>query len=525
MSKINVYILHLLTITTYFVDIRSNCTKESVPLDTKLKVPNDDIEKIVKFRKGTTFKIKDSINKRIGEVTHGSIMIMKDIGENIEERVVYLKSLKRSSEKYIIKIITKRDGVPYTEEFIIEDSHGNKTCTTVMRDAIDVNIRNVDDSCVKTTYSQSYWYEYSIRNELNTQYRIGNILDGETPVVRDHGDLNVRMRFFHVSEPGLIESLLSRCIPFLAPSKPTLIRVFTYYYMGERSFDEYVESRQGGKRSYVELVRESFDLNLARRNSKHFKKYKIDSETFVHSISDEYKNNKKIGKVMNNNILIVDDSTDVRLRSVYTYVYDKYFEHVEVKSCYKKGDCRRCKYILEDNKYSETVCKMDKDGTQDVGSSSRVFESKEQLETRVTKKANTYTTDVVSFEDKGESPNQIVVDITDGEPREFTIDVMPQTGAKYYSLNKEYTGKDLYLRISEDNELITTIHLYKTNEVNFIVKSEGNGKKRVFVWVKCGLELYKGHDFVIIDTLSQAVDYKSRMLPKNNREFIRTMVN
>ncbi|UKJ88561.1 hypothetical protein MACJ_001805 [Theileria orientalis] len=509
----------------YYVVLPSKCMKEPVSLDAKLKVPNDDIDKIVKFRKGTTFKIKDSMNKRIGEVTYGSITIMKDLGDDVDERVVYLNALKRSSERYIIKIITKRGEVPHTEEFIIEDGLKNKTCTKVLRDAIDVNIRNVDDTCVKTTYSQTYWYQYSIRNELNIQYRIGNIFDGETPVVRDSGDLNVRMRFFHVSESGIIESLLNRCIPFLVPLKPTLIRVFTYYYIGERSFDEYVESHQGGRRSYVELVRGSIDLNLARRNSKHFKRYKIDSETFVHSISDEYKNNKKIGKVTNNNILIVNDSTDVRLRSVYTYINDRYFEQVEVKSCYKKGDCRRCKYILEDSKYTETVCKMDRDSTQDIGSSSKVFASKENLETSVAKKANTYITDVVSFEDKGEKSNQIVVDLADGKPSEFTIDIMPQSGAKYYSLNKEFTGKDLYLKISEDKKLITTIHLYKTNEVHFIVKTEGNGKKRVFVWVKCGLELYKGHDFVIIDTLRQSVDYKSRMSHTNNKEFIATMVN
>nr|PVC53494.1 hypothetical protein MACL_00000029 [Theileria orientalis] len=512
-------------LATYFVVLPSNCTKEPVPLDAKLKVPNDDIEKIVKFRKGTTFKIKDSINKRIGEVTYGSITIMKDLEEDIDERVVYLNALKRSSERYLTKIVTKRGDVPYTEEFIVEDSHRTKTCTKVIRDPIDVNIRNVDDSCVKTTYSQTYWHEYSIRNELNTQYRIGNIFDGDTPVVRDSGDSNVRMRFFHVSESQLVESLLSRCIPFLVRSKPTLIRVFTYYYIGERSFDEYVESNQGGRRSYVELVRGSFDLNLARRNSKHFKRYKIDSETFVHSISDAYKNDKKIGKVINKNIVVIEDSTDVRLRSVYTYAYDKDFEQVEVKSCYKKGDCKRCKYILEDNKYSETACKRDRVGGQDVGSSSKVFESREVLETSVDKKANTYIADIVSFEDKGERPNQIVVDIAYGEPREFTIETMPQSGAKYYSLNKEYAGKDLYLRITEDATVITTIHLYKANEVHFIVKTGENGRKRVFVWVKCGLELFKGHDFVIIDTLKQSIEYKTSKLSTNSTEFIRTMVN
>ncbi|EAN30697.1 hypothetical protein TpMuguga_03g00856 [Theileria parva strain Muguga] len=500
-----------------------NSLKEVVNLDIKSNSLNEDIKKISKFRKWTTFKVIDPANKRIGEVKYGEIVIMKDTKDDISERIVYFKVLRRILEKYIIKVVTIINDVPRTDEFIIIDTEFDKKCIKIVREPIDVNIGRIDKTVLKVNNTIEGWTEYAIRNEITTQYRMGSIFEGNTVIVSDSSNTNIRLRYLHVSRHVGYGNIMHLCIPFLKNSYPKIVRVFTYYNEGERSFDEYVQTLRNGVKVYTELVRRSASLDLSSKNRKYIKKTRTESDNYLYLISDKYKNWWKIGKVTNKSLLIIDDDESVRLRSVYTHIDDLIYEFVEVKTCYKRGDCKKCKYVLEDNKYRESTCKLDMDDLKESASSGNVFSSDDKLSN--TNNQDKYMKGIVSFDKGKTSTNDIVVDVMNPTSNHFTIDMLPSSNGLFFSLNKELMGKDNYLRITKGDKSLVNVHLYKTSEVEFIVKMGENEEPRVLMWVKCGMELFKDNEVIVIDSLRNRAMYMSNKIDSKVKEFIDNIIN
>uniref|UniRef100_A0A3B0N5T6 Uncharacterized protein n=1 Tax=Theileria annulata TaxID=5874 RepID=A0A3B0N5T6_THEAN len=520
--KFDLYNLLILILLQGVVFPPSYSLKEPVNLDIKSYSLNDDIKKISKFRKWTTFKVTDPVNKRIGEVKYGAIIIMKDTTDDISERIVYFKVLRRLLEKYIVKIVSIIKDVPYTDEFIIIDTEFDKKCIKIQREPIDINIRRIDKTILNVNNSIEGWTEYSIRNEITSQYRMGSIFEGSTVIISDSTNSNIRLRYLHVTKDHSYSNMMHLCLPFLRVSYPKIVRVFTYYHEGERSFDEFVQTSRNGIKVYTELVRSSTNLDLSLKNNKYIKKTRTESDNYQHIISDRFKNWWKIGKVTNKSLLIVDDDESVRLRSVYTHIDDINFEFVEVKTCHKRGDCKKCKYVLENNTYKESTCKLDMDDLKESASMGNMFSSDDKLSDINSEK---YLKGIVSFDKLKSSTNDIVVDVMNPSSDHFAIDTLPSSKGIFFSLNKELLGKDNYLRLTRGDKSLVYVHLYKASELEFVVKMGENEEPRILMWVKCGIDLFKADEFIIIDSIRNRAMYLSNKIDSKVKEFINYIVN
>ncbi|MFX8747335.1 hypothetical protein ABTM31_20415, partial [Acinetobacter baumannii] len=80
------------------------------------------------------------------------------------------------------------------------------------------------------------------------------------------------------------------------------------------------------------------------------------------------------------------------------------------------------------------------------------------------------------------------------------------------------------LKITDEGKLIAAVNLEKVTELSFIMKVDEDGTKRMFMWVKCGLEMYKAHEVVIVDGLKRRSRYKTRKIEQREVEIIRGMV-
>ncbi|EKX74421.1 conserved hypothetical protein [Theileria equi strain WA] len=504
--------------------------KIPITLDTSIAVSTEHILKTIKYKSWSTFRIIDD-DKRIGEVRNGPIPVKDEGDSNIIERVVYQK---RIDDKLIIRIVSEyENGSVSTEEFAIGNQE-SRHCSKIVREGIplDLKAENFQNEYIQTSLVYPQWKEFKVRKKYALEYKITSVYDGEVRVLEDE-DPNIRVRYVHKLQLGTWEKFQKACLPVLAYRNPTIVRIYTYFEDKRRRFDEFVEDFTRGVRSYKELVRSPVMLDLSKENNGFIKRYKTAKGMSGYKIASNYKNSMRIGAVVNGPIVVAEDRHDIRIRVVYTEYGDATFEWVDVKTCYKHDECKKCRYVLDNDHYVESLCNEDgsknmEDSTISIGnpfnSTDNLLDSS-ILTTLVKRQLQDDPMGVIESTDRldaveGEpkTSKEIIINVANATVvKDVTLDLLHNANGLYYSINSELIGKPVTLKIMNGHTVVTKVKLAKTKAVEFLVKMGEDGRKRVFMWIHQGEEFYDCHEILLINPSKDTAKYKKKFLPIETR--------
>lgn len=517
----------------FFLVIYSSCDpsfKPKIPitLDISMKMSTDAIVRVPQSKNWITFKVKNTASYRIGDVMDGAVEIMKDTEENIEERTVYVNLDKKAKAPFRVKIVSKIEFIGIrTDEYITSRNGDANYYTRLIRKPItlDIGQNNQGNLYLKITTPFNDWKQYKISEKYECENRIGDVIDGDVYIVKDDDeDANIRIRYVHKLKFGFVDKL-KRKVSLPGVKRPeNIVRVYTYYHEGDRSFDEFIEKIVDGNKSYTEHVRIPISLDLSNPiYSEYVTTYSVGTTRIGYRVANRYKNDMRIGSVNHGGTLIEADSPNIRLRLVFV-PYDFTFEWVSIKTCYKRGECITCKYILTEGKYVKEQCTEAsyQDSHDSKSSLHNIRSSTDKLGDSVifgewwkqppkveVAESVLCSTELLSYKkSEDDVARMITIDVSDTSiPDEINMDLLPRSNALYYSLKHEFIDNFDLFRIMNGGDVVVEVSLKNVVELEFTVKIDDLNVKRIFLWAHYGKIDRQSHEILLLDSLKEVAKY------------------
>ncbi|KAK2195825.1 hypothetical protein BdWA1_002420 [Babesia duncani] len=554
MSSHNRRIYPIIFLTILYIIRGALQDRISIPVDVSTRASNDYIDYVYFNGNLNIFTIKDRDVGWIGRVYYGNIMIMddKNYPDEILERVVYMKENHNNYDykNVITTTTTDINGKEYTDEYLVIICGVSISCQKIHRAPVLLDIsRNLTlSNYFEYIYPARHWKGVQIVQKSEMEYRIGNIMDGEVSIVKDPTENNIRVRYVHMLRLGFMYKKLRGCKFLTGEKLLNVIRVYTYYYQGSRTFDEYVECRLPTGKVYVENKRvpvevQFLDVDRCRYISK---SKKLDG-TFQYAVSDNFRHSMRLGRVINGPNTIIDDDAGIRVRLVETNDKDNDFKNVLVKTWYKVGDCKithhhfvHGKYVMDESKATNIIkhsptpmlrpgisC-MDLEGSVDDPDSDGDLVktikgglSQFGLETVGIEGKNTreFVGECIkagisqllgSAADVPVDACTIVIDIS--EPitaEEVIVETLPETKKTIVTVKQEYMENEIFLQVQESGKDIVSVNLSQASQLYFIIWNIAYHNKVSMMIHHKGID-NNSHEIFIINNDTGAFEYRKK---------------